>query len=899
MALVYTVLIIAVMAIFAITLSAYISQRLEKRTESGLVQRLDILVETMSSYHAALSDSTVKIASVFQSHFPAEFSLDHTRSITINGIKTPLLKNGSVLLNLDNSIVDRFTVITKAVGSVFVRSGDDFIRVTTSLKKEDGSRAVGTLLERDNPAYEGLLKGVAYVGKAELFGKDYMTSYQPVKDSRGNVIAVLLVGLDFTENLKGLKDKIRNTKIGESGYIFVLDTREGRNYGKLQIHPAKEGSNVADSKDSKGHEFIREILTKKDGIIRYPWANRELGETRLREKLVAYRLFKEWNWIVCAGSWKDELNQFAGTILKATVGATLLVTFTLVLIFRAMLREEKRFKNELRLRIDAFQESQEELQATEEMLRAQVDEYIETHDQLMATEEMLQVHLREAEEISRKFKAVFENSPIGIALVNTPEGTFYEVNQVCLNMFGYEPEAVIGKSTADLNVWQNQEDRNHFLNSIQDNGFIQNFEVKMNRNNGVEITILLSGNRLEISGNSFILIAFQEITEQKLLQSQLQQSQKMEAVGRLAGGVAHDFNNMLGVILGYAELTLMTMVPSNPVYSNICEISSAAARSADLTRQLLAFARKQTITPRVIDLNETVSGTLKMLKRLIGEDIDLIWRPAPALWPVKADPSQVDQMLANLCVNSRDAIAEFGKMTIETENRVFGESYCSHNLGFIPGEYVRLSVSDDGIGMDKETVTHIFEPFYTTKELGKGTGLGLATVYGIVKQNSGFINVYSEPGQGTTFTIYLPRHIGESMDALNKVTSEQVPCGSETILLVEDEPSILKTTALMLEGQGYRVLTAGTAAEAIQLFKEQIGKVQMLMSDVVMPDMNGRDLAKELRSFNPQLNCLFMSGYTADVIARHGVLEEGVYFIQKPFSLSDLASKVREVIDGN
>jgi PAS domain S-box-containing protein len=886
------------MAVFAITLSTYFSQRLEKRTESGLVQRLDILVETMSSYHAALSDSTVKIASVFQSHFPAKFSLDPTRSISIKGIKTPLLKNGSIPLNLNNSIADGFTAVTKAVGTVFVRSGDNFIQVTTSLKKEDGTRAVGTLLERDHPAYEGLLKGVGYIGKAELFGKDYMTSYQPVRDSRGNVIAVLLVGLDFTDNLKGLKDKIRDTKIGQSGYIFALDAKEGHDYGKLQIHPAKEGSNIADSKDSKGHEFIREILTNKDGIIRYPWVNRELGETRVREKLVAYRSFKEWNWIVCAGSWLDEMNPEPKIFLKAMVGATILVAFILVLIFRTMLREENRFKNELQIRIDAYQESQEELQATEEMLRAQVDEYIETHDQLLATEEMLQVNLREVEEISRKFKAVFENSPIGIALVTIPEGTFYEVNLACLNMFGYEPEAVIGKTTADLDVWQNQEDRNHFLNSIKDDGVVQNFEGKMNRRGGEEITILLSGSRLEISGNFFILIAFLEITEQKLLQSQLQQSQKMEAVGRLAGGVAHDFNNMLGVILGYAELALMKMVPSNPVYSNLCEIRSAAARSAELTRQLLAFARKQTIAPRVIDLNETVSGTLKMLKRLIGEDIDLIWQPAPALWTVKADPSQVDQMLANLCVNARDAIAEVGKMTIETGNRVFDDSYCAHNLGFIPGEYVRLSVSDDGIGMDKETVTHIFEPFYTTKELGKGTGLGLSTVYGIVKQNSGFINVYSEPGQGTTFTIYLPRHIGESVDAPKAVTSEKAPRGSETILLVEDEPSILKTTALMLEGQGYRVLTAGTAAEAIQLFKEQSGRIRMLMSDVVMPDMNGRDLAKELRSFNPQLNCLFMSGYTADVIAHHGVLDEGVHFIQKPFSLSDLATKVREVLDG-
>jgi PAS domain S-box-containing protein len=724
-----------------------------------------------------------------------------------------------------------------------------------------------------------------------------MTSYQPVKDSRGNVIAVLFVGLDFTDSLKGLKDTIRNTKIGESGYIFALDAKEGHDYGKLQIHPAKEGSNIADSKDSKGHEFIREILTKKDGIIRYPWVNRELGETRVREKLVAYHSFKEWNWIVCAGSWLDEMNPEPKTFLKAMVGATLLVAFILVLIFRTMLREENRFKNELQIRIDAYQESQEELQATEEMLRAQVDEYIETHDQLLATEEILRVHLVEAEEISKKFKAVFENSPIGIALTKIPEGTFYEVNQACIGMFGYTREEVIGKTTLELSVWRREEDRNSYLNSLRDNGSVQNFEAKMNRKSGDEITVLLSGTMLEISGEPFILIAFMEITEQKRLQSQLHQSQKMEAVGQLAGGVAHDFNNMLGVILGYAELALMKMEPSQPFYANLCEIRSAAERSADLTRQLLAFARKQTIAPKVIDLNKSVSGVLKMLQRLIGEDIHITWLSGENLWLVKVDPSQIDQMLANLCVNARDAITDVGRMTIETGNRTFDADYCAYHLGYLPGEYVRLSVSDNGSGMDKKTVTHIFEPFYTTKTKGKGTGLGLATVYGIVKQNNGFINVYSEPGQGTTFTIYLPRHIGENGEVQNEGANEPAPLGNETILLVEDEPTILSMTAMMLKGQGYTVLTAGSATEAIRLFREQTGTIHLLMTDVVMPDMNGRDLGKELLSLYPQIKCLFMSGYTANVIAHHGVLDEGVHFIQKPFSVSELAAKVRKALD--
>jgi len=388
-----------------------------------------------------------------------------------------------------------------------------------------------------------------------------------------------------------------------------------------------------------------------------------------------------------------------------------------------------------------------------------------------------------------------------------------------------------------------------------------------------------------------------DITDKKILESQLHQAQKMESIGQLAGGVAHDFNNMLGVIIGYSELALMSMEPSQPVYANLVEIRAAAERSADLTRQLLAFARKQTIAPKVIDLNDTVSGMLKMLQRLISEHINLSWNPAPDIWLVKVDPSQIDQILANLCVNARDAITDVGRITIATGNSTFDANNRSTHSYAEPGEYVRLVVSDDGCGMDQETEAHIFEPFYTTKRVGEGTGLGLATVYGIVKQNKGVISVDSEFGHGTTFTVYLPRHTGEGELAQQDAVAEALPCGNETILLVEDEPTILTMTASILEGQGYRVLPAGNAAEAIRLFKEQTGRIHLLMSDVVMPEMNGRDLFHELQAINPQLKCLFMSGYTSEVIAPRGVLGDTVNFIQKPFSLFGLAKKVREILE--
>jgi signal transduction histidine kinase/DNA-binding response OmpR family regulator len=384
--------------------------------------------------------------------------------------------------------------------------------------------------------------------------------------------------------------------------------------------------------------------------------------------------------------------------------------------------------------------------------------------------------------------------------------------------------------------------------------------------------------------------------DREKLQAQLIQSQKMEAVGRLAGGVAHDFNNMLSVILGQTEMALINMEPSGPLFSRLMEIHKAAERSANLTRQLLAFARKQTIAPKVLDLNETLEGMLKMLRRLIGEDIVLAWLPADGLWPVKVDPSQIDQILANLCVNARDAISGVGKVTIETRNVVLDEAYCAEHVECVPGDYVLLAVDDNGCGMDKETLGKLFEPFFTTKEMGKGTGLGLATVYGIVKQNKGFINVYSEPGQGATFKIYLPRHLSEVERVQDEAPTALVR-GHETILLVEDEPSLLEMTQAMLESLGYTVQAAATPSAAMHMAKEHASHIRLLISDVVMPEKNGRELAKDLTVLNPSLECLFMSGYTANAIAHHGVLDEGVHFIPKPFSLKTLAAKVREVLD--
>jgi len=469
----------------------------------------------------------------------------------------------------------------------------------------------------------------------------------------------------------------------------------------------------------------------------------------------------------------------------------------------------------------------------------------------------------------------------------------------------------IGRSVACYS----EADRQRVLSAFQrclENGEPYEIECRFITAKGNKLWIRTAGQPVYEDNRIFRVVGYiQDITESKQAEmnrlemekslreseEKFVQAQKMESVGRLAGGVAHDYNNALSVIIGYTEMALDKVSPDEPLHKDLKEILSAATHSAAITRQLLAFARKQTISPKVIDLNDTIENMLKMLRRLIGEDIDLAWRPGFQLWQVKMDPAQADQILANLCVNAGDAINGVGKITIETQNVTFNEEYCRAHTDFLPGQYVLLAVSDDGCGMDKETLKNIFEPFYTTKGLGEGTGLGLATVYGIVKQNEGFINVYSEPEKGTTFKIYLSRHIGGEREESETGIWAETPVGrGETILLVEDDLSILNLGKMMLEKLGYTVLCAKDPNETIAITETYADEIHLLITDVVMPGMNGRELAQRLETIYPGLKVLYMSGYTANVIAHRGVLESGTYFLQKPFSKRELAVKVREVL---
>jgi signal transduction histidine kinase len=383
--------------------------------------------------------------------------------------------------------------------------------------------------------------------------------------------------------------------------------------------------------------------------------------------------------------------------------------------------------------------------------------------------------------------------------------------------------------------------------------------------------------------------------DKERLEAQLLQSQKMEAVGRLAGGVAHDFNNMLTVILGYAELARDQLQEDDPLTNYITMIEKAGEHSRDITRQLLAFSRKQISEPKIIDLNESLSEIEKTLARLIGEDVELISSPGDNLWKIKIDPSQIDQILVNLAINARDAMPGGGRLTIQTRNVNLDESFVKTHLDIRAGEYVLLEVSDTGSGIDSETLPHVFEPFFTTKETGKGTGLGLATVYGIVHQNNGMINVYSEPGQGTVFKIFLPR-VFEEPDFKGEVTEVSSYKGRGTVLLVEDNDMVRQVTEQMLSRLGFSVIGTAKPFDALYLAEQKDTVIDLILTDVVMPDMSGKELYEKISLIRPGAKVLFMSGYATEFISRSGMLDPGMHFIQKPFSEKDLGQKIKETI---
>jgi len=506
-------------------------------------------------------------------------------------------------------------------------------------------------------------------------------------------------------------------------------------------------------------------------------------------------------------------------------------------------------------------------------------------------------------ESESRFRVLADGAPV-VLFVDGPDGGVQFVNRTYCEYFGITAEEVEGgKWQPLLHPDDAAEYVDKFMSAVRTHVPFR-AEMRVRRGDGEwRFAETIAEPRMspagEYLGHVGIVV---DLTDRKLaelerarLQDELLHSQKLESVGRLAGGVAHDFNNMLAVILGGVDLALR-QVDSERVRAGLIEVRDAAKRSADLTRQLLAFARKQPIVPQRLDINERIAELLPIAGRLIGEHIALLWEPMPELWMVRMDPTQFDQLLTNVCVNARDSIDDVGTIQITAVNRTFDAKEADIHPDCIPGDYVRIAIVDDGCGMDDETQGHLFEPFYSTKG-NAGTGLGLATVYGIIQQNRGFVLVTSAPNSGTMFEIFFPRLLGAMPAVEVPVNVVSTRSANETILLVEDEPTLARTYSRMLEQEGYRVFTATTPKQAILIAEQQAESIDLLLTDVIMPEMNGRDLATTLLGKLPGLKCVFMSGYTADIIADHGVLDAGVTFLEKPFSSEALAAKVRTVLD--
>jgi two-component system cell cycle sensor histidine kinase/response regulator CckA len=517
----------------------------------------------------------------------------------------------------------------------------------------------------------------------------------------------------------------------------------------------------------------------------------------------------------------------------------------------------------------------------------------------------LQSALKESE---RKFQEFYDEAPVGYHELDT-KARITRINLKELQMLGYSSGEMLGKP-----VWKffEEEDttRKVILAKLSgDVSFHNTFERTYRRKDGTTLPVLVEERVIRDKENQIIGIrsTVEDITERRRTEEalrkseeQLRQWQRVEAIGRLAGGVAHDFNNLLMTIKGCSELLLGAFDRRDPRREEVDEILKAADRATSLTRQLLAFGRRQVLQPQVLDLNAVVMNMDKMLRRLIGEDVQLITCLDPNLWSVKVDPGMIEQVIMNLAVNSRDAMPSGGKLTIETTNVTHDENYASHHVSVKPGFYVMLAISDTGCGMDKETQSHLFEPFFTTKETGKGTGLGLSTVYGIIKQSGGNVWAYSEPGLGTTFKIYLPQ-VEKGAKAYRprlKPKEAGAAGGTETILLVEDEEAVRSMVSKVLQNRGYTVLEARHGNEAVEVSERYEGSINLMVTDVVMPQMSGRELAERLTTLRPKMHVLYMSGYPDNTIVQHGVLEPGTSFLQKPFTISALETKVREILDG-
>ncbi|MEW6347840.1 MAG: cache domain-containing protein [Thermodesulfobacteriota bacterium] len=700
-------------------------------------------------------------------------------------------------------------------------------------------------------------------------------------------------------------NRIGRIRFGEDGYIFVF--RFDGIYVS-HFHRKFVGQNMLWVTDPNGLKINEELLRASQqpggGFITYVWNKPSLG--RDARKLSYAKAVKEWQWVIGTGAYIDDIERTiaetqgeANERIKKQVGFIVFLTLTALGI---AVVSSLHFSRTVRRQMDIFTNFFEKAADTHEKIdkeKVGIDEFrrLTDHANRMIGD------LRRWEEAlaheKRRFQALVEHAPFGIITLGQ-DGKVNYLNPTFERMFGYGSQDLPDDETwfrlaypdpeaqrKALSAWKDDEER---LKAEEESSGTYTVRCKDQSEKTVHFR------HVKLLGDEHLVTA-EDITERRRLEAQLRQAAKMEAIGQLAGGVAHDFNNLLTAIIGYSDVLLARTQDDKAVHDKLAQIRRAADRAAGLTRQLLAFGRKQVLDVKVLDLNAAIENIEKILVRLIGEHIRLVSHLDPGLGSVKADPGQLEQVIINLAVNARDAMPNGGTLTIETANVVLDRDYCRSRPEVNPGRYAMAALSDTGVGMSQEILQRIFDPFFTTKEKGSGTGLGLATVYGIVKQHGGHVAAYSEPGRGTTFKVYLPRVDQPAESRQEQPGEAQGPRGTETVLLVEDEDMVRQLAREMLESHGYTVLEASTPGKAVQICQDHDRTIDLLLTDVVLPEIDGRTLFDRLSRQRPEMKVLYISGYTENFIVHRGVLDPGVSFLPKPFTIERLVLRVRQVLD--
>jgi PAS domain S-box-containing protein len=826
---------------------------------------------------------------------------------------------------VETPIVDEVIEMVGDTCTLFQRMNEqgDMLRVATSVKNRKGRRAIGTYIPArnpdgtPNPVLESVLQGRTFRGRAYVVNDWYLTAYQPVRSQTGNIIGMLYSGVKLKTLEARVRQAILQTRVGEMGYVFVL-TGTGERKGSYIIshHGERDGENLWNLQDSDGHHFVQSIVNKalhlKPGEMateRYPWQN--VGEPAPRMKVARLAYYAPWDWVIGTSAYEDELEVYRAVLadgktrMVRTMGIvggviTLGVGLLGLLIAWTIIRPIRRMTG-----------------AVETIIQGDLDQrvLIESRDEIgawaMAFNQMttrLKETMGAIQKTNEHFQSILRASRAYSIISTDPNGLIQIFNKGAALMLGYEPDEVIGKMTPLIFHDPAEVARRASELGVRPGFHVLVFDLHQSEQETREWTYLRKdGERLTVSLtvtamrneagqlNGYIGIA-RDITNEKKLEHQLLQSQKMETVGLLAGGIAHDFNNLLTPILGYTDLLLSS--DSSQPQTELRQIRQAAERARELTFRLLTFSRKQVIELKTVDLGQIIQRFEGILRRTIREDIRINILAPPALHFIRADAGQIEQILINLSVNAQDAMPGGGILKIEVREVHADAEFLQTHPEMKAGPYLLLTVSDTGVGMDEKTLAHVFEPFFTTKEQGKGTGLGLSTVYGIVKQHQGFIFVSSEKNRGCSFEIYLPCNPdAEEVEEPVRIVSTEAKRGMETILLVEDDEMVRSFTSKLLKELGYQVLPTETVQEAIEQVQNSEQKIDLLLSDVIMPTLNGKDLYDQLQTLRPNLKVLFMSGYPRDVIGRHGVLDLHVHFVQKPFSQQVLAAKLREALD--